>query len=45
MRECDMYVRHPIGTAPLKELISPDDTIAILFCDITRPVPNDRIIP
>ncbi len=38
-------LRNPIGSAPLKERINPDDTIVIVFCDITRPVPNERIIP
>lgn len=29
----------------MRDLICPDDTIAIAFCDLTRPVPNDRVIP
>jgi nickel-dependent lactate racemase len=31
--------------APLRKRIKADDRIVIVFCDITRPVPNDRIIP
>ncbi len=36
---------HPIGSPPLKELIKAKDTVAIVFSDITRPVPNRKIIP
>ncbi len=35
----------PIGSAPLLERIKPTDKICILFTDITRATPNDRIIP
>jgi nickel-dependent lactate racemase len=35
----------PIGVRPLKEMIGPDTRICILFTDITRATPNDRIIP
>ena len=38
-------LHHPIGTAPLVEHIRPENTVAIVFCDITRPVPNKRLIP
>ena len=38
-------LRSPIGCAPLTELLSSDDTVAISFCDITRPMPNDRVLP
>ncbi|MGH2354585.1 MAG: nickel-dependent lactate racemase [Chloroflexota bacterium] len=38
-------LRHPIGSAPLVELLKPGDTVAIVFCDITRPMPNDRVLP
>ncbi|MDY0093125.1 MAG: nickel-dependent lactate racemase [Candidatus Vecturithrix sp.] len=38
-------LRQPIGSKPLKDLIKPEDTIAIVFSDLTRPVPNTRIIP
>jgi nickel-dependent lactate racemase len=36
---------HPIGSAPLRDRIKPDDNICILFTDLTRATPNDRIIP
>lgn len=35
----------PIGTPPLKALVAPDDTVAVVFSDITRPMPNDRVLP
>lgn len=38
-------LRNPIGSPPLRELVSPDDTVAIVFSDITRPMPNDRVLP
>lgn len=38
-------LRHPIASAPLVDLLRPDDTVAISFCDITRPMPNDRVLP
>ncbi|MCX7682121.1 MAG: nickel-dependent lactate racemase [Anaerolineae bacterium] len=38
-------LRRPLGTPPLRELVRPDDTVAIVFSDITRPTPNDRLLP
>ncbi|MDQ3702708.1 MAG: nickel-dependent lactate racemase [Chloroflexota bacterium] len=38
-------LRHPIASAPLVDLLLPEDTVAISFCDITRPMPNDRVLP
>jgi nickel-dependent lactate racemase len=38
-------LREPIGTPPLRELVSPADTVAIVFSDLTRPMPNDRALP
>src|SRR3989442_22354 len=35
----------PIGAAPLKEWIRPGARICILFTDITRATPNERLIP
>ena len=35
----------PIGLPALRTMIHPDDRICILFTDITRATPNDRIIP
>jgi len=38
-------LRNPLGTPPLRELVSPNDSVAIVFSDITRPMPNDRVLP
>lgn len=38
-------LRQPIGTRPLSELAGAEDTVAIVFCDITRPAPNHLMIP
>ncbi len=38
-------LRRPLGTPPLRELVRPQDTVAIVFSDITRPTPNDRLLP
>lgn len=35
----------PIGCAPLSELPISSSRICIVFTDITRPTPNDRLIP
>jgi lactate racemase len=38
-------VRHPIGSAPLKELVGAKDRVAVVIPDITRPLPSDRLLP
>ncbi|MCS7178976.1 MAG: nickel-dependent lactate racemase [Anaerolineae bacterium] len=38
-------LRAPLSTPPLVELVRPADTVAIVFSDITRPMPNDRVLP
>lgn len=38
-------LRAPVGTAPLAALIKPGTTVAVVFSDITRPMPNDRVLP
>ena len=35
----------PIGTPPLRELMTPADNVAVVFSDLTRPMPNDRALP
>ncbi len=35
----------PIGARPLREWIKPGDRVCILFTDITRATPNERLIP
>jgi len=38
-------LRAPIGTPPLRDLVGPGDTVAIVFSDITRPQPRERMLP
>ena len=38
-------VRSPIGTRPLRELISSQDRVAVVIPDITRPLPSERLLP
>ena len=38
-------LRSPVGTSPLRDLVRPDDTVAVVFSDLTRPMPNDRVLP
>ena len=38
-------IRAPIGCASLHELIRPGNTVCIVHSDITRPMPNDRVLP
>ncbi|HHE71807.1 MAG TPA: DUF2088 domain-containing protein, partial [Chloroflexi bacterium] len=35
----------PLGSPPLVDLIRPRDTVAVVFSDLTRPMPNDRVLP
>jgi nickel-dependent lactate racemase len=41
----DASVRAPLGTAPLRDLAQPGDTVAIVIADITRPSPSERLAP
>jgi nickel-dependent lactate racemase len=41
-------LREPVGCAPLRKRIEEagrDPSVAIVFSDITRPMPNDRVLP
>ncbi len=38
-------LENPISARPLREWIKPDDDVCILFTDITRATPNERLIP
>ncbi|MCP4544472.1 MAG: nickel-dependent lactate racemase [Chloroflexi bacterium] len=38
-------LRQPLDSPPLRELVTPDDTVVIVFSDLTRPTPNDRLLP
>jgi len=38
-------LRQPTGRPPLRELAAAGDRVAIVFSDITRPMPNDCVLP
>lgn len=38
-------LRSPIASPPLRKLISPQKTVAIVFSDLTRPQPRERMLP
>ena len=38
-------LQRPIGSQPLRERVSRGDKVVVTHSDITRPVPNDRILP
>jgi nickel-dependent lactate racemase len=38
-------VRAPLGTRPLRELVSAQETVAVVIPDGTRPLPSDRLLP
>jgi nickel-dependent lactate racemase len=38
-------LRHPMGAWPLRNLVKREDDVAIVFSDLTRPMPNDRVLP
>jgi lactate racemase len=41
----DAALASPIGAPPLREWIRPGAKVVVLFTDITRATPNDRLIP
>jgi nickel-dependent lactate racemase len=38
-------LRAPLESAPLSERVRPGDKVAIVISDITRPTPNEKIVP
>jgi lactate racemase len=38
-------LNHPIRSLPLREVVSSDDTVAVVFCDLTRPMPSSLVLP
>lgn len=38
-------MRSPTGSPPLREVVGSDDTVAVVFSDLTRPMPNRRVLP
>jgi nickel-dependent lactate racemase len=43
--EFQAAIHHPIGSAPLAELIKSTDKVAVVVPDITRPFPSHRVLP
>jgi len=44
-RGVEEALRNPIGTKRLREIVRKGERVAIVINDITRPVPNDQILP
>ncbi|SMC71097.1 nickel-dependent lactate racemase [Sporomusa malonica] len=38
-------LRQPTGRPPLKDMVKPSDTVAIVISDMTRPTPNHKLVP
>lgn len=38
-------LRSPVDKSPLRDLVGSDDTVAVVFSDLTRPMPNRRVLP
>jgi nickel-dependent lactate racemase len=38
-------LRHPIGSAPLRDLVRSGDPVVVVHTDITRATPNKRLLP
>ncbi len=38
-------VRAPLGGRPLREIVAANEKVAIVIPDITRPLPNERLLP
>jgi nickel-dependent lactate racemase len=38
-------LRNPMTGRPLGDLVGPDDTVAVVFPDLTRPMPNTTVLP
>ncbi len=43
--EFEKACRTPVESPPLKDLINPDDQVAIVIPDGTRAMPSDRLLP
>jgi nickel-dependent lactate racemase len=38
-------LRQPLDSLPLRETLHPADRVVVVFSDLTRPMPNDRVLP
>lgn len=43
-KELEIRLKNPIQSKPVSALVGPQDKVCIILSDITRPVPNDRIL-
>ena len=43
-KELEISLKNPIQSKPISALVGPQDKVCIILSDITRPVPNDRIL-
>ncbi len=43
--EAARALRQPIGSMPLKDMVSAHDRVCIVISDITRPTPNHKLVP
>ena len=44
-RAVEESLNRPIGTSPLRELVKPNQTVALVVTDITRQLPEEIILP
>jgi len=40
-----LALRNPTGTKPLREMVKATDRVVIVISDITRPTPNQKLVP
>jgi nickel-dependent lactate racemase len=38
-------LRRPLGCPPLRDTVRVTDRVVVVFSDLTRPMPNDRVLP
>jgi len=36
---------NPVGCPALRDIVHTDDSVVVVFSDVTRPMPNDRVMP
>ncbi|MEK3889565.1 nickel-dependent lactate racemase [Bacillus sp. FSL K6-3431] len=45
MKALEKGLQNPIGSPPLKKMVKATDKVAIVISDITRPTPNEKLVP
>lgn len=38
-------LRNPLGSPPLRQIVNANHSVAISVCDITRPMPSEKLLP